>query len=815
MAIESDVSIATNGDIRYTGSGSNYSVLELHRFLGGLADDEQAAGDDLVDITVETPSDRSTDKIITLNDYSADGGPTFNIDDTLARHLYDGSVTQREGDEEYGGLRVLGTVVAGTEIMIVQGDRVLPPYWSTGINPDAPNAVIMRCLIKTREGGADIDCKRIIVKARELGDQFKEFPVTMGLANSVAAISTATDLNNGKSDAVLEGYTDIVVTEGFQLIDIDNDTVDEEYYSKWDKGAKTLNDTFEATKQRSQRAHITDNGTDTGDDFTVDNGTILGQAQEFTARAVDEKLVEARFKLKIGAGAPTGPLTAALFLSDDVGSGLAEPTGSVLATSEPVLASLITSSYAEVIFRFTDSYTLTAGEKYFIVIRHPDGTAGAYFAVQGDAGTGADDGNRAEDTGSWAATAADDLWFTVKSSPILFGIAGELFRGVTHEIVYDGEAGAGVSEGSELFWGTRITYDGESGSFEVGRFVKIGASATPTVAKNGGEILFDDTSGKVLYVALEDATGAGAGQLAEDDRITQIGGTTAYADATATIVDDDKGGGRGLLLAKDDNGADGDLYIQLLCGVAPVDNLRISEALNDYVVTDTTITPRTVSPEFIGATTGTNLIGAYGLGFDTNDVGSSDKFFDLTNTQRTPPNNVTFKVTGLVAGEDRVMVGPRTGSALEKGQWLLSTALTGVSEVNVVIKTGAEASPIATDTPAIGTGLLLNSRLRIQLDSGVRRIQPYASYSGSTFVIPAEDYSGGAEAAVDNEVYLAYIDCLASTDEEGFTGVYKGSDRNLRVRVRDGGGTPIKTFEGNAIFGDANSSVAATRTTDA
>ena len=110
---------------------------------------------------------------------------------------------------------------------------------------------------------------------------------------------------------------------------------------------------------------------------------------------------------------------------------------------------------------------------------------------------------------------------------------------------------------------------------------------------------------------------------------------------------------------------------------------------------------------------------------------------------------------------------------------------------------------------------MLNSRLRVELDTGIYRRQPYSSYTGSTFTVPSTDFSGAWAASVDNDVFLAYIDVLASTDEEGFTGVYKGSDRNLLVRVRDGGETPIKTFEGNAIFGDANSSIAAIRTSDA
>lgn len=799
MAINAaDVSITTAGAIRWTGGTATfYTVLELHRFLNDLADDAQAAGDDLIDITTDTPSDRSTDQIVTLNS-------PFNIDDTMARHLYDGSVAQNGGDDLYSGLRVLGTTVAGTEIIIVQDDKVLPAWWGTGVNADAPNAVVMRLLVKTRKGGADIDGKRILCLARELGDQFKEFPVTMGLANSVAAISTAADLNNTTSDAGIEAWTTIANVEGFQLIDIDGDGSDEEYYAQFDKGIQSINDTYERTKWVSQRSHVTDSGTDTGNDFIVDNATIVGQGQEFSANAQAEQLSEARFRLKINAGTPTGPLTAELYLSDDAGAGLAEPTGATLATSDPVLASLITSAYAEVIFRFNDNVTLTASEEYFIVIRHPTGAAGDNFAVEGNT-AGADDGNRAEDTGTWAATAADDLSFSVKTSPVWHGRPGEFFRGITQEVVYDTGVGT-FTEDEVLFWATKLTYDNLGGSFVVGEYVRIEADGTG-VAKNGGKVLKD--SGTILWVALEDSTSS---NLLDNDDITGLD-SGATAKVNVTIVDQDKAGGEGVLLALDDNTGTGDFYIQLISGSAPVDNLPIEGRSSGATsLVNVTVTGRTVSAEFIGQSTGSNIIGAYGIGFETTDVGSSDKLFDLTNTQRTPPNNVTFTVTGLVSGEDRVLVGPRTGSALDTAQFTTDTALVGGGETVISIATVA----IPTDTPTTGTGAD-NTRLRVQLDTGILRRQAYTSYDNATpgnFTIAATDYSGANQAASGNDVFVAYVDVLADATTEAYTAVYD-TDRDLLVRVRDGGATPIKTFEANGTFGSTSSSLAAIRTSDA
>ena len=69
MAIADDISIDGSKNIRYTGNAHGaagagyYTVLQLHRFLGDLSDDAVASGDDLVDITKDTPSDKAFDTI--------------------------------------------------------------------------------------------------------------------------------------------------------------------------------------------------------------------------------------------------------------------------------------------------------------------------------------------------------------------------------------------------------------------------------------------------------------------------------------------------------------------------------------------------------------------------------------------------------------------------------------------------------------------------------------------------------------------------------------------------------------------------------
>jgi hypothetical protein len=64
-----------------------------------------------------------------------------------------------------------------------------------------------------------------------------------------------------------------------------------------------------------------------------------------------------------------------------------------------------------------------------------------------------------------------------------------------------------------------------------------------------------------------------------------------------------------------------------------------------------------------------------------------------------------------------------------------------------------------------------------------------------------------------NNVFVSYIDTVAGSTSESFTSVYS-SDRTLFIRVRDGGVTPIKTFETTGTLGSAGGSSTAIRTSD-
>lgn len=262
-------------------------------------------------------------------------------------------------------------------------------------------------------------------------------------------------------------------------------------------------------------------------------------------------------------------------------------------------------------------------------------------------------------------------------------------------------------------------------------------------------------------------------------------------------------GGTGQLFAIDSTTAATKMWIQLLTGVPPTDGLTItggtSSATNDV---DTTVLSREarLTFPFIGASTGTSIVGGYGVGIEVADLTAADKVFDLTDTQITPPNNVTFTVLGVVSGEDRILVTTDAAGDIDTDHYTLNGGLTGGAVTAVVVN-----GSIDSDTPSSGT-------IRIERDSGAYTRHPYSAWTGSTFTITSHDFSTD-NASSANNTYTSYLDLLATATSEGFTYVYN-TDRTLFIRVRDGGVTPIKPFETTAVNGSTGGSATVIRTSD-
>jgi hypothetical protein len=270
-------------------------------------------------------------------------------------------------------------------------------------------------------------------------------------------------------------------------------------------------------------------------------------------------------------------------------------------------------------------------------------------------------------------------------------------------------------------------------------------------------------------------------------------------------------GGTGQMLAINSPTAATKMWIQLLTGTSPGDNVVITGGNSTATATvNVTVTDRSslIKTPFVGASTGSAIIGSYGLTLQTTDLSASDKVFDLTNTQVVPPNNVTFTLSGLVVGEDRVLIAPWDGATtdadgnpeVDYNQNTLNGTLSGAAVTAVVVTTA-----IASDTPSTGV-------IRVQRDSGLYSRIAYTSWTGSTYTIGSTDFSGDI-ATTGNNVFLGYIDKLAAATSETFTGVYL-ADRSLVIKVRDGAASPIKEFISSGTLGSNGGSSTTIRTVD-
>jgi hypothetical protein len=642
MAIADDISIDVSGNITHTANTNHYTVLELHRFLQNLADDEYpATASDVVDITSLTPSERSTDGIITLIN-------GFNIDDDASEYFYGGSITQDGGDTVYSGLKVLGAVNdSNTQIQVIQDHDyydTTSPFWGDqsggGYNGDAVSGVLMRILVKTRVGGADIDGKKARVQIRAWGDTYDFFNVTLGEGESVAAVSSTPDAQNNIAIGTVQAWAggDIPTndSEGWNQIDINNGNGNKEYYSKWHYNSNAL-------------------------------------AMKATWNWIKE---------------------------------------------------------------------ITGNDS-------PETSAGPYgFAT------------------------------------------GETFLGITHSWAYDGLTGT-FSEEEKLYWGTKIVYNTLTGTFAAGDYVIFKTGATWV---NAGKVLYDNGTTE-MFVALESTA-----TITAADTIDNV---DQDADAiVATVTNNDKTGGEGILLAE--NTTDDDMYIQLISGGPPVDNLPIwGFTSNADCLVFGSVTAQTVPKVALGSYTG-SLIGAFGIGVDADDLTSTDSVQPLVGAAQTPPNNVTFILSGLISG-DRILIGNKdTGNDFEWTEMTLAAALDTGTETIVDVGAGN----IPADAPATGV-------LRVTLDDGRHRRIAYTGHDGDDeFTIGSSDWLDPDDAAIGKGVMLAFIDKQTALTQEEFTLQYDAT-RTLWIRVREGtSATPIKTYEGPGTLGATGGSATVGRIDD-
>src|SRR3989344_4595402 len=719
--------IAYTGHV-HTGVNPSYAtVIEFHRWLQGLADDAVAtpASSDQLDVTNIDPSRRSTDNIITLiNGYT--------ISQTTSEHLYDGSVIQgTSGSDIWDGIVNFGN--KGVLIQLHQnvqpgGSVVTDDWWNYSLG-GTHTAAGTHATILTDSNLSTALTNRGLVADDLIG--FTLYNVTDGshgiiTDNDTGTITVGGGLFGGTSNDFVQND---VYKVGLGVNRFVSAGISHRWMQKVRDGAADIDlRRLLGTNRRFGYTYgeFSINGTSRGNNVLAlsDSADLNNATSETTVSGWTDVYIDRTDSTKNASGTNNAG-QAVLNVEAGGGASFADGDFIMIGTdnSEYKIVSIATDALTlnrnlvVAASSSQDVYDLNIGYRSIDVDNNAVNEN--YYAVWD---RGAKTINQFYEYGKYQTSDG--------STEQVYGLNGELFRGITHEMVVD----------------------------------------TPT------------------------------GNFDAVEAVSWSGGT-------------------GQMLAINSETAATKMWIQLLTGVAPTDEQVITGANSGATVTVetgvTAVTDRSISKPFIGASTGSALIGSYGLALQTADLSSSDKVTDLTNTVISPPNNVTNTVAGLASGEDRVLVAPWNGSttdtngdpAITKTQLTLNTTLS-TDNISAVVVTTA----IPSDTPPTG-------HIRVTDNDGFERRLYYSAWSASTFTISGGDYGDGNEdflsvaATAPKDVWIAYIDELAGAATATFTSVQTGS-RNLVVIVRDGGGTPIKQFISSWTQTSSNQTINAIRTTD-
>ena len=168
------------------------------------------------------------------------------------------------------------------------------------------------------------------------------------------------------------------------------------------------------------------------------------------------------------------------------------------------------------------------------------------------------------------------------------------------------------------------------------------------------------------------------------------------------------------------------LILHLGAGVPPVATDTIT-GLGAAVGTVTgTVNKLTTSPNHLAQFTGA-WIGAFGIGFDSNEIGSVDSFKDLDGNVVTPPNNVTIQGTieALNLADDLHLFLATKDAVLNAPDYTVYTCVGESIASGVIVVNEA----IASDTPQTGWFGVLKT------GTTTYKFYEYSSWSVSTFTL--------------------------------------------------------------------------------
>lgn len=192
------------------------------------------------------------------------------------------------------------------------------------------------------------------------------------------------------------------------------------------------------------------------------------------------------------------------------------------------------------------------------------------------------------------------------------------------------------------------------------------------------------------------------------------------------------------------------LILHLNTGVFPAAALVITG--NGLATGTVSGTPAklTTSPNHLAQFTGA-WIGAFGIGFDSNEIGSVDSFIDLDGNVVTPPNNVTIQgtVEALNLADDLHVFLATKDAVLNAPDYTVYTCVgESIGSGNITVN-----EVIASDTPGTGWFGVLKT------GTTTYKFYEYSSWTGSEFTLVGT-VAGDAITASDPGFHAIFYDSM-------------------------------------------------------
>lgn len=812
------------GNLRYIGhdhngvSPSYATVIELHRWLGQLSDDQAPADtSDKLYIPIPKASERSTDNIITLIN-------GVNIDATAAEHLYDGSIIQNGGDDIWDGIVNFGN--SSVQIQIIQDGAIISDdYWNYNIGAaasatDATGATLTDTGIAwtvnqwigyTVKNTTDL-CKGIVasntievITFRSTGE------LTGGTSNYFTIADTyliGQPLNPASAQGISHRFL-IKVREngadidGRRLIGICRRMGNTFAWfpingTSRGNNVLALSDSRDLNFDEQPQTVVGTtwdtefSGEDLGfEQFDVDddltNEDYFGKLSWTGTHDINDLFQRAMGETADGAGYTVHGLDGEVlrgvthsFGYDGEAGGISVNDYDMLVWGTYINTGTVTSGPFTVGEVITDN---VATPTFYARVLSVDGTDTS-LVVSIDSGTiGITTGIIGLSSGATATTSADPTEVTGG------GVVHVLANDATNDILYiQVLRGTAPADDDTLYYGGTNLATADHTDYllvadEVDSVTEFSIAKTaPYIGVSTGSAIIGAHG-----VGIDDA------KLNSTDKVLPLGETTPISpplSATNTLS--------GLVSAED----------QIL--VAP---------------TDGTTTDRNGDPT-IGAayfTVATALTGAAETTVLVNEDlanGNIDTwlpatgYIDIVNDEGLVITHAysaysgaadSFTISSYDFSGSGINDSVSVGNYAYVYQMHLTTALTTAAETSAIVNN------IIGSTPDSGT-------IRIVNDDGFHIRHPYSVYNDGTdtFTITSADFSGDGlteQAAIGSGVYVTYIDKIADAATADFVAVYDVG-LNLTVCVRDGKGTPIKEDKKRWTFINSNQSLGITRTSD-